>query len=144
MIAHISSLFLLSIFLLNKIINKEKLEINRHTDYIGILLIAAYLLPIIFFQWANLRDSIGMVLWSVNTFAIYFMTKEYAKEAIYKKLILNTILASGVAVISIGLLASFGYVEYADAVMGNRISSTYRSIPFCQMQYHQVLLQHVQ
>lgn len=126
MIAHMSSLFLLAIFLLNKIVNKTKLKINCPTDYIGLLLIAAYFLPIISFQWANLRDSIGMVLWSINTFAIYFMTKEYAREVIYKKLILNTLLASGVTVITIGLLASFGYIEYADAVLGNRISSTFQ------------------
>ncbi|MGV8145859.1 MAG: O-antigen ligase family protein [Alkaliphilus sp.] len=126
MIAHIASLFLFGIYVINKMINKKKIELVSNTDYIGILLIIAYLLPIIFFQWANLRDSIGMVLWHINTFVVYLMIKDYSKDILYKKLILNVILASGVAVISIGLLASFGYVEYADAFMGNRISSTFQ------------------
>ncbi|MBN4062955.1 MAG: hypothetical protein COA82_12455 [Alkaliphilus sp.] len=126
MIAHIVSLFLFIMHIISKMINKKKIELVSHTDYVAILLIIAYLLPIIFFRWANLRDSVGMVLWSINTFIIYLMVKDYSKDELYKKLILNAILASGVAVISIGLLASFGYVEYADAFMGNRISSTFQ------------------
>ncbi|MCD5413933.1 MAG: O-antigen ligase family protein, partial [Clostridiales bacterium] len=126
MIAHIVSLFLFIIHIISKMINKKKIELVSHTDYIAVLLIIAYLLPIIFFRWANLRDSVGMVLWSINTFIIYLMVKDYSRDELYKKLVLNAILASGVAVISVGLLASFGYVEYADAFMGNRISSTFQ------------------
>ncbi|SCX77514.1 O-antigen ligase family protein [Alkaliphilus peptidifermentans] len=126
LITHILSFSLFLSYLIYKRLQDEKIELTSVFDYIGLLLIIAYALPIIFGQWANLRDAIGELLRYINVFVVYLMVKDFAKEEKYKKAILNTLVASGVAVSLIGLLAAFGYFSLADAVLGNRISSTFQ------------------
>ncbi|MCC5910911.1 MAG: O-antigen ligase family protein [Clostridiaceae bacterium] len=109
-----------------KLKNKEKLTLDSPFGYIGLMLIIAYILPIVFFQWANLRDAMGLVLRHMNFFVVYLMVKDYGREDKYKNILLNIILASGLVVGVVGILAIAGYVSYADAVLGNRIASTFQ------------------
>lgn len=123
---HILSFGLFIIYLVNKVTRGEKLTFNNPFDYIGLFFILAYILPITFKQWANLRDAIGLVLRYANFFVIYLMVKEYATEEKYKNWILDIFILSGVGAAIIGLLGAAGYVHLQDVVLGNRISSTFQ------------------
>lgn len=126
LMTHILSFGLFIIYLVNKITKGEKIEFNNPFDYIGLLFILAYILPIIFNQWANLRDALGLVLRYANFYVVYLMVKEYAREEKYKNWILNIFIISGVGTAIIGLLGAAGYVHLQDVVLGNRISSTFQ------------------
>ncbi|SNS43765.1 O-Antigen ligase [Anaerovirgula multivorans] len=123
---HILSFGLFIIYLTNKITKGEKITFNSPFDYIGVFFIIAYLFPIVFKQWANLRDAIGVTLRYANFFVVYLMVKEYAQEEKYKNWILDVFITSGVGTAIIGLLGAAGYVKLQDVVLGNRISSTFQ------------------
>ncbi|SDJ85584.1 O-antigen ligase family protein [Natronincola ferrireducens] len=126
LITHILSFGLFTIYLINKVTKGEKISFNNPFDYIGLFFIVAYILPIVFRQWADLRGAIGLVLRYTNFFVVYLMVKEYAVEEKYKNWIVDIFILSGVGTAIIGLLGGAGYVTLQDVVLGNRISSTFQ------------------
>lgn len=126
LITHILSFGLFIIYLTNKITKGEKIAFNSPFDYIGVFFIIAYLFPIVFKQWADLRDAIGVTLRHANFFVVYLMVKEYAQEEKHKNWMLDVFITSGVGIAIIGLLGAAGYVNLQDVVLGNRISSTFQ------------------
>ncbi|WP_041720197.1 O-antigen ligase family protein [Alkaliphilus metalliredigens] len=126
LLTHALSFGLFMTYLMDQIIKGEKIDVNSPFDYIGGLLIFAYVLPVVFFQWANLREAVGMILWQVNLFVVYFMVKEYAQEEKYRRWILDIVLLSGVITAIVGILGAVGIVNLADVVLGNRIASTFQ------------------
>ncbi|KAB3534746.1 hypothetical protein F8154_08465 [Alkaliphilus pronyensis] len=123
---HIFSLLLFIGFLVYKKLNNEKIVLNSIFDYIGLLLIVAYALPIIFGQWGNLRDAIGELLKYINVFLVYLMIKDFTNDSKSREVVLNVLVISGVLVSLIGLVTAFGYLDLQDAVLGNRIASTFQ------------------
>ncbi|TCK93128.1 O-antigen ligase-like membrane protein [Natranaerovirga hydrolytica] len=127
MITYMLSFLLFGLYTIIKIKSKEKITLQSPFGYIAVALVIAYILPIIFFQWANLRGAIGLILSHINYLIIYVMVSDYSKKIQYKMVILNTIIASGFITASIGILALAGYVDYRDAVLGaSRIASTFQ------------------
>ncbi|AKL93652.1 O-antigen polymerase [Clostridium aceticum] len=127
LMTHILSFGLFIIYLINKTTKGEKVTLDSPFDYIGMFFIVAYILPIVFRQWADLREAIGLVLRYVNFFVVYLMVKDYAKEERYKNYMLDVFILSGTLTALIGLLGAAGYVNLPDVVLGgNRISSTFQ------------------
>lgn len=127
LMTHILSFGLFILYLIYKQVSKEKIILNSIVDYIGLFLIIAYTLPVIFGQWANLREAIGEIIRYANVFMIYLMVKDFAANEKYKKIMLTTLVASGVLVALVGLFSAIGFGELRDAVVGtNRISSTFQ------------------
>ncbi len=126
LITHILSFGLFIIYLVNKATRGEKIKLNTPFDYIGLLFIGAYILPIIFRQWADLREAVGLILRYTNFYVVYLMLKDYAGEEKYMNWILDIFILSGVVTAIIGLLGAGGYVNLQDVVLGNRISSTFQ------------------
>ena len=126
LITHILSFGLFIIYLVNKATRGEKIKLNTPFDYIGLLFIGAYILPIIFRQWADLREAMGLILRYTNFYVVYLMLKDYAGEEKYMNWILDIFILSGVVTAIIGLLGAGGYVNLQDVVLGNRISSTFQ------------------
>lgn len=126
LITHVISFGLFVIYLFDKIIKEERIDLDSPFDFIGLVLIVAYILPIVFWQWVDLRKAIGLVLRYINFFVIYIMVKDYVKERKYKTPIIYTFILSGVTVAIIGILGVTGYVNLQDVVLGNRMASTFQ------------------
>lgn len=127
MIINIISFAIFLIFLFNKKQNQERLTVfNSPYDYIGLLFILAYLLPIITFQWASLRDAIDIFIRYANYYVIYLMVKDIVENEKYKAYFAKTLILGSVIVALIGILGAAGYIKLEDVVMGNRISSTFQ------------------
>lgn len=127
MISNIFAFAILIVFLLNKKRNKEKLTIfNSPYDCIGLLFIIAYLLPIVFFQWASLRDAIDILIRYTTYYAIYLMVKDMAQFERYKEHFIKVLILASLVVAFIGIFGATGYIKLEDVIMGNRISSTFQ------------------
>lgn len=127
MISNIFAFAIFVVFLLNKKRNKEKLTIfNSPYDYIGLLFIIAYLLPIIFFQWASLRDAIDILIRYTTYYAIYLMVKDMTQFERYKEYFTKVLILGSLVVAFIGIFGATGYIKLEDVIMGNRISSTFQ------------------
>lgn len=110
-----------------QVVIKEKIIFDSIVDYLALFLIIAYTLPVIFGQWANLREAIGEIIRYANVFMIYLMIRDFTKNVKYNNIIQTTLVASGVLVALIGLFSAIGFGELRAAVLaGNRISSTFQ------------------
>jgi len=127
MISNIFTFAIFMLFLFNKKRKEEKLTIfNSPYDYIGLLFIVAYLLPIIFFQWANLRDAIDILIRYTTYYAIYLMIKDMGQSGKYKDYFTKVLIFGSLIVAFIGIFGAAGYIGLDDVIMGNRISSTFQ------------------
>ena len=127
LLTHIVSFTLYLVYLFTKYQKKEELPIGSLLDLSVILMVLAYILPVIFGQWANLRDAWSEVIKYVNFFVIYTMVRDYASQERYKQIILSALVFSGVIVALIGLFSAMGFGQLKDAVLGgNRIASTFQ------------------
>lgn len=126
----ISNIFAFSIFVLflyNKHKKGESLTIfNSPYDYIGLLFIVAYILPIITFQWANLRDAIDILIRYTVYYGIYLMIKDMVQSEKYKDYFVKVLILGSLVVAFIGIFGAAGYINLDDVIMGNRISSTFQ------------------
>lgn len=127
LITHIVSFSFFIVYLVYKRVRKGSIIFDSILDYMIISLIMAYILPLIFGQWVNLREAIGEIIRYTNVLIIYLMVKDYVANDKYKKIILTTLIASGVLVSLIGLFSAIGFGDLSNAVLGgNRISSTFQ------------------
>lgn len=127
LISHVVSFSIFTLYIAHKYKNKEKITLfNSPYDLVGLFFILAYFLPIATWQWVNLRDSIGMLIRHINYFVIYLIVKDMIRNNSYKKIIMNALTLSSLLVALVGVLGSTGYINLADVVLGNRISSTFQ------------------
>lgn len=115
------------LFLFNKSKKKEKLTMfNSPYDYIGLLFIVAYLLPIVTFQWANLREAIDILIRYTVYYSIYLMIKDMVQVEKYKDYFTKVLILGSLIVAFIAVLGAAGYVTLDDVIMGNRLASTFQ------------------
>lgn len=127
LISHVVSFGIFTLYLAHKIRSRESISLfNSSYDIVGLSFVLVYLLPIATGQWVNLRDAIGMLIRYANYFIIYLMVKDMIKNESYKKILLNSLAVSSLIVALIGVLGATGYVNLADVILGNRISSTFQ------------------
>ncbi len=127
MISNIFAFAIFTAFLLSKRKRKEKLTVfNSPYDYIGLMFIVAYVLPIITFQWASLRDSIDILIRYTNYYALYLMVKDLVQDEKYRGYFTKVLILGSFIVAMIGILGATGYIKLDDVIMGNRISSTFQ------------------
>lgn len=127
MLSNIFIFGIFTVFVLTKSKRKEKLIIfNSPYDYIGLMFIVAYTLPIITFQWANLRDAIDILIRYTTYYAIYLMVKDLVQDEKYRGYFTKVLMLGSLIVAMIGILGAAGYIKLDDVIMGNRISSTFQ------------------
>lgn len=127
LMTHILSFCLFMTYLIYKQISKEKIIFDSIVNYIAFFLIVAYTLPVVFAQWANLREAVGEIIRYANVFMLYLIVKDLIVNEKYKNIVLITLVVGGVFVALTGLFSAMGFGELTDAVLdGNRISSTFQ------------------
>ncbi len=127
LISNIVAFGIFVLFLFNKNHKKEKLTMfNSPYDYIGLLFIVAYLLPIVTFQWANLREAIDILIRYTVYYSIYLMIKDMVQIEKYKEYFAKVLILGSLIVAFIAVLGAAGYVTLDDVIMGNRLASTFQ------------------
>lgn len=127
LISNIVAFGIFVLFLFNKNKKKEKLTMfNSPYDYIGLLFIVAYLLPIVTFQWANLREAIDILIRYTVYYSIYLMIKDMVQVEKYKEYFSKVLILGSLIVAFIAVLGAAGYVTLDDVIMGNRLASTFQ------------------
>ncbi|KAB3529714.1 O-antigen ligase family protein [Alkaliphilus serpentinus] len=126
LLTHLISFGLFALWIVKKYFKEEKIILSNPMDYLGLLLVVAYLLPILFQQAVSLRDAIGEALKYINAYFLYLLVKDYAHEIKHRIIIMYSIVLSGVTVAIVGIGSLGGYISLTDSVIGNRISSTFQ------------------
>ena len=85
-----------------------------------------YSVPLLLFRWASLDQGIGMVLWYLTLFFLYWMVKEFVSGKEREPLFLDAYLLAGVLMALVGFLNLSGYMDLTDGVMGSRIAGTFQ------------------
>ena len=88
--------------------------------------VTVYTIPLIFFQWASLDQGIGMILWYLTLFFLYWLVRNFITEQNNQVFLLDTLILAGTAMALVGFLNLSGYMDLTDAVMGNRIAGTFQ------------------
>ena len=103
--------------------------LSTSLDIAIFLYVIAYLLSM--FKAIHIGDAAWGFLKALDYFLIYILVGEAAADIKAARTILKTLLAAGVGVAVIGLLAATGYSNYPGAFVNNHIMST--------LQYHNTM-----
>lgn len=91
------------------------------------LLVIAYILPVVTFQWASLDQAIGMVIWHIALLFMYWLVRENITEKGLAPYLMDLWIVAGLIVATVGLWSLAGYGDITDAVLGrNRIASYFQ------------------
>ncbi len=105
---HVMSFSLFMLFLIYKWMVKDYAIFKAPIDYAAAGLVAAYFLPIMFSQAANLRVAIGVLLQYANYFIMYLMVRDTVKSRKELIILLNVMLASAVGIALVGIDSAAG------------------------------------
>lgn len=105
---HVMSFSLFMLFLIYKWMVKDYAIFKAPIDYAAAGLVAAYFLPIMFSQAANLRVAIGVLLQYANYFIMYLMVRDTVKSRKELVVLLNVMLASAVGIALVGIDSAAG------------------------------------
>lgn len=126
MTTQMALVLLFTLWMFRRTLAGSRLSLDTPMDWVLLWLAAAYLLPVITFQWADLNLALEMIIWQTVLFLLYRMVHESASTETRSNLFQDLLIAAGVVLAGVGLLALAGYVDYPDAVMGRRIASTFQ------------------
>ncbi|MFZ5968915.1 MAG: O-antigen ligase family protein [Bacillota bacterium] len=120
---HIVSFSLFFLLVITKIRDKDFSLINSWPDFLGLGLVLLYFASI--FYGVNKKLAIGEFLKYANYYAIYLMIKYLIKDNDKRlRIIVNTLLISGLGVSIIGIGSAIGTFSFNGAFVSGRINST--------------------
>ena len=91
-----------------------------------LLLMIAYWIPVVTFQWVVLWEALAMILYYIAAITVFLLIRALNREETYTRTLLNLMLASGLVVAFTALLGAADLWEYSDLVMGNRLAGTFQ------------------
>ncbi|MEN1762012.1 O-antigen ligase family protein [Anoxynatronum sibiricum] len=91
-----------------------------------LLLMAAYWVPVITFQWVVLWEALTMILYYIVAIAVFLLARNLNREGACTRILLNLILLAGIVVAMTSLLGAAGIWEYPNLIMGNRLAGTFQ------------------
>ncbi|RKD21954.1 Tetratricopeptide repeat-containing protein [Caminicella sporogenes DSM 14501] len=125
LITHIITFAVFTIWLISKFKNKDFRLFNSLADLLALGIVLMYFIST--FYGVNKRLAVAEFLKYANYFAIYLMVRYFAqKDSKNSKIIINTLLLSGVVVSIIGIGSAIGTFNYNGAFVGGRINSTFQ------------------
>lgn len=104
--------------------NKDFKLLETPIDYTLFGIVLMYLFST--FYGVNKRESILELGRHLSYFMIFIMAKYFAKDKKYQSVILNILILGGIIVVSIGIGTAAGTWNYTDAMLGDRLSSTFQ------------------
>ncbi|SFH80669.1 O-antigen ligase [Tindallia magadiensis] len=121
------SIFLIMLcWVIVKVVKKETLEVREPFHWVLLLIILAYLIPVITGKWFYLEESIGMILWYLSLAGIFLMTHEVAETAPNREKMTRCIIGLALLLSVIAWFSLAGFFYYTDAVLAGRLASTFQ------------------
>ena len=121
-ISHIVTAIVFSIILLDRVMHKDFRIIKTPLDWAVLAYAGAYLLSLL--GAVHLEEAIYGFLKALNYFMVYWIITRVASSYQQVRELLKYLLAGGLAVGLIGILAAAGYSHYPGAFAGGMIMST--------------------
>jgi len=121
-ITHILTALVFAGVWVNKMINRDYTFLKTPLDWAVLAYAAAYLLSLI--GAVHIGEAIYGFLKALNYFMIYWIITQLVKNYKDYENILRILLAAGIGVAVIGILAATGYSDYPGAFAGRHVNST--------------------
>lgn len=115
-----------SLWLVTAALKKETIPLRDPIHWILLLMVVAYLIPLLTHQWFNLEETIAMVLWQLSILCIVGLTREVTESPQAKKQMIGLIITLAVMLSIMGWLSLAGFIQYTDAVLAGRLASTFQ------------------
>ncbi|SMP56653.1 O-antigen ligase family protein [Anoxynatronum buryatiense] len=91
-----------------------------------LLLLAAYWVPVITFQWVVLWEALTMILYYVVAVVVFILVRNLNRNNRYTEMLLNLMLVAGIIVATTALMGAAQLWDYPDLVMSNRLAGIFQ------------------